>query len=201
MSIESVMPSNHLILCRPLLLPPSIFRSIRVFSNESALHIRWPRIGVSASTSVHIYLKLLFSTDPLIINVISFFVTCYSLCFNIYFGCCNNWNSSFLWISIFMEYLFLSFHSQSVCVFISEVSLSSLVISCPSLVLFLIHFSFSYVYLLYIFDYHKYMYIWMIILRCWSLKFKCILTNLNFYNHNICYFWHHIFHLFVLCVP
>ena len=42
MSIESVMPSNHLILSRPLLLPPSIFPSIRVFSNESALHIRWP---------------------------------------------------------------------------------------------------------------------------------------------------------------
>ena len=43
MSIESVMPSNHLILCRPLLLPASIFLSIRVFSNESALHIRWPK--------------------------------------------------------------------------------------------------------------------------------------------------------------
>ena len=42
-SIESVMPSNHLILCRPLLLPPSIFHSIRVFSNESALRIRWPK--------------------------------------------------------------------------------------------------------------------------------------------------------------
>ena len=42
MSIESVMPSNHLILCHPLLLPPSIFPSIRVFSNESVLHIRWP---------------------------------------------------------------------------------------------------------------------------------------------------------------
>ena len=41
MSIESVMPSNHLILCRPLLLPPSIFPSIRVFSNESVLCIRW----------------------------------------------------------------------------------------------------------------------------------------------------------------
>jgi len=41
MSVESVMPSNHLILCRPLLLLPSIFPSIRVFSNESALHIRW----------------------------------------------------------------------------------------------------------------------------------------------------------------
>ena len=43
MSIESVMPSNHLVLCRPLLLPPSIVPSIRVFSNESALHIRWPK--------------------------------------------------------------------------------------------------------------------------------------------------------------
>ena len=42
MSIESVMPSNHLILCRPLLLLPSIFPSIRIFSNESVLHIRWP---------------------------------------------------------------------------------------------------------------------------------------------------------------
>ena len=43
MFIESVMPSNHLILCRPLLLLPSIFPSIRVFSNESVLHIRWPK--------------------------------------------------------------------------------------------------------------------------------------------------------------
>ena len=42
-SIESVMPSNHLILCHPLLLPPSIFPSIRVFSNESVLHITWPK--------------------------------------------------------------------------------------------------------------------------------------------------------------
>ena len=42
-SIESVMPSNHLILCRPLLLPPSVFPSIRIFSNESALSIRWPK--------------------------------------------------------------------------------------------------------------------------------------------------------------
>ena len=43
MSIESVMPSNHLILCHPLLLLPSIFPSIRVFSHESALRIRWPK--------------------------------------------------------------------------------------------------------------------------------------------------------------
>ena len=43
MSIESVMPSNHLILCHPLLLLPSVFLSIWVFSNESAFHIRWPK--------------------------------------------------------------------------------------------------------------------------------------------------------------
>ena len=43
MSIESVMPSNHLILCRPLLLLPSVFPSIRGFSSESVLHIRWPK--------------------------------------------------------------------------------------------------------------------------------------------------------------
>ena len=43
MSIESVMPSNHLILCRPLLLPPSIIPSIRVFSSEFVVYIRWPK--------------------------------------------------------------------------------------------------------------------------------------------------------------
>ena len=43
MSIESVMPSNHLVLWRPLLLLPSVFPSIRVFSNESVLHLRWPK--------------------------------------------------------------------------------------------------------------------------------------------------------------
>ena len=54
MSIESVMPSNHLILCRPLLLLPALFPSIRVFSNESVLHIRWPKywnFSFSISTS------------------------------------------------------------------------------------------------------------------------------------------------------
>ena len=45
-SIESVVPSNHLILCHPLLLPPSILPSIRVFSNESVLHIRWPKYWI-----------------------------------------------------------------------------------------------------------------------------------------------------------
>ena len=43
MPIQLVMPSNHFILCRPLLLPPSIFPSIRIFSNESVLRIRWPK--------------------------------------------------------------------------------------------------------------------------------------------------------------
>ena len=43
MSVESMMPSNHLILCHPLILPPSIFPSIRAFSNELVLHIRWPK--------------------------------------------------------------------------------------------------------------------------------------------------------------
>ena len=51
MSIESVMPSCHLIFCRPLLLLPSIPPSIRVFSNESTLHMRWPSTGVSALAS------------------------------------------------------------------------------------------------------------------------------------------------------
>ena len=46
MSIESVMPSNHLTLCRPLLLQPSIFPSIKVFSNEPALHIWWPKYWI-----------------------------------------------------------------------------------------------------------------------------------------------------------
>jgi len=53
MSTESVMPSNHLVLCHPLVLLPSIFLSIRVFSNESALRIRWPK-----------YWSFSFSTSP-----------------------------------------------------------------------------------------------------------------------------------------
>ena len=53
MSIELVMPSNHLILCCPLLLLPSIFPSIRVFSNESALHIRWPKYWRFSPTNEH----------------------------------------------------------------------------------------------------------------------------------------------------
>ena len=48
MSIKSLMPLNHLILCHPLLLLPSVFSSIRVFSNESVLHIRWPKYWISS---------------------------------------------------------------------------------------------------------------------------------------------------------
>ena len=51
MSIESVMPSNHLIFCHPLLLPPSIFPSIRIFSNKSVLCIRWPYWSFSFNIS------------------------------------------------------------------------------------------------------------------------------------------------------
>ena len=59
MSIEAVMPSNHLILCHPLLLLPSIFPSIRVFSEESALSIRWPKywsFSISPSSEVNSFL-------------------------------------------------------------------------------------------------------------------------------------------------
>ena len=65
MSIESVVPSNHLILCHPLLLLPSIFPSIRVFSNESVLHIRWSKITQNNCVYLwlylfHFYIRFLF---------------------------------------------------------------------------------------------------------------------------------------------
>ena len=66
MSIKSVMPSNHLILCRPLLLLPSVFLSIRVFSNESTLHIRWPNywsFSFSISTSNRYSVLISFKID------------------------------------------------------------------------------------------------------------------------------------------
>ena len=66
MSIESVMSSNHLILCHPLLLPPSIFHSIRVFSNESILRIRWPNywnFSFSISPSKEYSGLISFTTD------------------------------------------------------------------------------------------------------------------------------------------
>ena len=65
-SIESVMPSNHLILCRSLLLLPSVFPSIRVFSNESTLHMRWPKywsFGLSIISSKEIPGLISFRMD------------------------------------------------------------------------------------------------------------------------------------------
>ena len=62
MSTESVMPSNHLILCRPLLLLPAIFPSVRVFSNESALCIRWPEYRSYLQKALEIH--SLFTTSP-----------------------------------------------------------------------------------------------------------------------------------------
>ena len=59
MSIESVMPSNHLILCRPFLLPTSIFPSIRAFSNESVLRIRWPKYWSFSISSSNEYSGLI----------------------------------------------------------------------------------------------------------------------------------------------
>ena len=59
MSIESVMPSNHLILCHPLLLLPSVFPSIRVFTSESVLHIRWPKYWSFCFSPSNEYLGLI----------------------------------------------------------------------------------------------------------------------------------------------
>ena len=64
MSIESVMPSNHLSLCHPLFLLPAIFPSIRVFSNESVLHIRWPKCWSFSLSPLHEYSGLIsFRTE------------------------------------------------------------------------------------------------------------------------------------------
>ena len=86
MSIESVMPSNHLILCYPLLLLPSIFPNIRVFSKESALHIRWPKYW---SFTVHILLK------PGLENIEHYFTSVWDEC-----SCAVVWaflGIAFLW--------------------------------------------------------------------------------------------------------
>ena len=72
-SIESVIPSNHLILCRSLLLLPSVFPSIRVFSNESVLHIRWPKywcFGFSFSLSSEYSVLISFRIDWLDLLVV-----------------------------------------------------------------------------------------------------------------------------------
>ena len=69
MSIESMMPSNHLILCHPLRLRPSVFLSITVFSNESALHIRWPKywsfsFSISPSSEYFNFMSCLTLCNP-----------------------------------------------------------------------------------------------------------------------------------------
>ena len=78
MFIESMMPFHHLILCRPLLLPPSIFASIRVFSNESALPIRWPK-----------YWSFSFSISPSneYSGLISFRIDSHLLCYQFWAKC------------------------------------------------------------------------------------------------------------------
>ena len=66
MSVVSLMPSNHLILCHPLLLPPSFFPNIRVFSNDSVLHIRWPKYWSFSISSSNEYSGLIsFRMDRL----------------------------------------------------------------------------------------------------------------------------------------
>ena len=82
MSIESVMPSSHLILCHPLLFPPSVFPRIRVFSNESALPIRWPKywsFSFNISPSNEHSGLISFRMDPpkLWDNKATKFATCY----------------------------------------------------------------------------------------------------------------------------
>ena len=72
MSIKLVMPSNHLILCCPLLLPPSIFPSIRVFSKESVLHIRWPMYWSFSMSSSNEYSGLISLRDGLGLSYVHF---------------------------------------------------------------------------------------------------------------------------------
>ena len=77
MSIESVMPSNHLILCRPLLLLPSIFSSIRTSSNESALCIRWPKywsFSISPPNEYSVLISFRTGLIFLYLNFIKFMV-------------------------------------------------------------------------------------------------------------------------------
>ena len=75
--VQSVMPSNHLILCCPLLLLPSIFPSIRVFSNESVICIRWPKYWIFSyqapnNITYFLYSKIFFNHEPGVVFLISF---------------------------------------------------------------------------------------------------------------------------------
>ena len=94
--IKSVMPSNHLILCHPLLLLPSIFPNIRIFSNESVLHIRWPKywsFSFSISPSNEYLGKISFRMDCL--DLLAFQGTLKSLLQH------HTSKSSILWCSVF----------------------------------------------------------------------------------------------------
>ena len=94
--IKSVMPSNHLILCHPLLLLPSIFPNIRIFSNESVLHIRWPKywsFSFSISPSNEYLGKISFRMDWL--DLLAFQGTLKSLLQH------HTSKSSILWLSVF----------------------------------------------------------------------------------------------------
>ena len=142
MSIKSVMPSSHLILCRPLLLLPPIPPSIRVFSNESTLCMRWPEywsFSLSIIPSKEIPGLISFRMDwlDLLANiyncyvflldwsldhyVVSFLTSCNLLYFKVYFAWYEDCYSSFISLPICMECIFPSSHFQSICVLRSEV--------------------------------------------------------------------------------
>ena len=80
MSIESVMPSNHLIFCHPLLFPPSIFPSIRVFSNELVLLIRWPKYWSFSISPSHEYSGLPVNAEPPCFVCAKSLQSCLTLC-------------------------------------------------------------------------------------------------------------------------
>ena len=106
-SIESVMPSNHLILCHPLLLLPSIFPSIRVFSSELALHIRWPdywSFSFSMSPSNEYSGLIFFRIDWF--DLLAVQGTLKSLLQH------HNLKASFLWCSIFFMVQLTSVHDH-----------------------------------------------------------------------------------------
>ena len=100
MSIESVMPSNHLILCHPLLLLPSIFPSIRVFANESVLRIRWPKYWRFSSSPSNEYSGLIsFRIDWFDLLAVQWCICSY-ICTYIY----SPWKLLFLYIFKKMDF-------------------------------------------------------------------------------------------------
>ena len=106
MSIESVMPSNHLILCHPLLLPPSAFTRIRVFSNEPVLHIRWPKywsFSFSISPSNEYSGLISFRMDWLALLVVQ--KTLKSLLQHHSSNTSNFWHSAFFIIQLSHPYM------------------------------------------------------------------------------------------------